>query len=180
MRLMVTRRLEILARLALEIVADAAGDVRRVAGDAEKTVAAAVGLGPDGAARALAMDDAMRHAAQQNHAAMGEGRRLRETSETRADPGGVLVGEGLGFLEAAARRQSEHDFARGRVDAQRIAPRLTMTADTNQINRPFTGHLDRLRLGRPTIKHRTQRHGMTSTHTLDQRPARFCHNRSPV
>ena len=37
--------------------------------------------------------------------------------------------------------------------------RLTMPAQPDEINRPSEHHLDRLRLGRPTVEQGAQRHG---------------------
>ena len=79
------RGFEIAARLALEEIADAAADMRRLAGDAEEPVAVRiVGLGPDRAARAAPVHDAMRHAAQRHSVPCANGaacgRRLRRAA----------------------------------------------------------------------------------------------------
>jgi len=59
-RVAAARRLEIALRLALEEIAGAAVDVRRLARNAQQPVAGFVRLGPHGAAHAAAIDDAVR------------------------------------------------------------------------------------------------------------------------
>ena len=135
---------EIARRLALEVVADAAVDVRRLAGDAEQPLAVLVGLGPHRAARAAAMHDAVRHAAQRNLGAVRERRGFRQPLQPRRDPAAVLLREFLGFPDAAARRHGEHHLARGGVDAQRVAARLPVPPDAHEIDRPVEDDLNRL------------------------------------
>src|SRR5262249_59604811 len=80
------RGLEIALRLAFEEVAGAAVDVRRLAGDAKHSRAALVGLGPHRAARAAAIDDAMRFTAQRYLHPRRERRRLPQAPEPPPHP----------------------------------------------------------------------------------------------
>ena len=69
------------------------------------------------------MHDAMLDAAQRQHRAVGEGRRLRQTAQPRRDPAAVLLRERLGLADAAARRHGEDHFAGRGMNAQRVAAR---------------------------------------------------------
>ena len=63
------------------------------AGDAQQPVTDIVGRGPDRAAHAAAMDDAVRIAAQRNLEAVRERRRLGQALEPGRDPGAMLLRE---------------------------------------------------------------------------------------
>jgi len=65
---------------------------------------------------------------------MTEGRRLRQALQPRRDPGAVLLREFGGLLDAAARRHRNHDFAGGGMNAQRVAARARVTAQTHLID----------------------------------------------
>ena len=105
-------------------------------------LAVLVGLGPDRAALAAAMHDAMRHAAQRHLGAMRKRRRLRQPLQPRRDPAAMLLRELVRLLHAAARRHGEHDFARGGIDAQRVAARLPVPAQPDEIDRLVENDLD--------------------------------------
>jgi hypothetical protein len=70
----------------------------------------------------------------------------------------MLLGELARLTQAAARRHGEHGFARHRDDAQRVASRLSMPAQSYEKDRVLTDDLDRLRFGRTTIKQGTRGH----------------------
>ena len=152
------RRFEIAQRLAAEEIADAAVDVRRLAGDAEQRLAVRAGLRPHRAAHARPVHDAMLDAAQRQHRAVGERRRLRQAAQPRRDPAAVLLRELLGLADAAARRHGEDDLAGRGVDAQRIAAGLAVAADAHRIDRLVEDDLDRLRFARTAIEQGAQRH----------------------
>ena len=120
------------------------------------------------------MHDAMRHAAQRHFDPVRKGRRLRQPLEPRRDPTAVLLREFLRLLHAAARRHGENHLARRRIDAQRVAPRLAMAAQTHEIDSPVENDLDNRGLARSTIKQCAKRHGRKST--LQQPPAKYCHS----
>src|SRR6516225_2067255 len=165
------RGLEIALRLALEEVAGAAVDVRRLARNAQEPVAGFVRLGPHRAAHAAAIDDAMRLAAQRHLDAVRERCRCRQALEPRGDPAAVLLRELFRLLEAAARRHGENHLAGGGVDAQRIASRLAMPAQAHEINRFVENDLNNRGLARTAIEQRAQRHGST----LEQPRRKYCH-----
>ena len=98
------------------------------------------------------MHDAVIDAAQRNHRAVREWRRLRQPAEPRRDPAAVLLGEFARLLQAAARRHGEHDFAGGGMDAQRVAARLPVAAHAHQIDLAIEGDADRRRLARPAVE----------------------------
>src|SRR5262249_56008954 len=100
-----------------------------------------------------------------------EGGRVREVLEPGGESGGVVLGELLRLLEAAARRHCENHLARGGVDAQRIASRLAMTAQAHEINRFVEDDLNDRGLARTAIEQRAQRHGST----LEQPRRKYCH-----
>ncbi len=95
----------------------------------------AADFGPYRAARAGAMRDPVRHAAQRHHDAMRKRRRLRQPAEPRRDPAAMLLREGARLLQRAARRHRQDDFAGRRLDAQRIAPRLPVPPQPHRIDR---------------------------------------------
>ena len=105
------------------------------------------GLGPDRAAHARPVHDAMLDAAQRHDRAVGERRGLRQAAQPRRDPAAVLLRELLGLAHAAARRHGEDDLAGRGVDAQRVAARLAVAAHAHRIDRLVEDDLDRLRLG---------------------------------
>src|SRR5262249_22721132 len=73
-------------------------------------------------------------------------------------PAAVLLREVFGFLHAAARRHGEDHLARGGIDAQRVTPRLAVTAQPHRIDRLVENDLDDRGLARPTVKERAHRH----------------------
>src|SRR5580692_2748843 len=148
------RGFELAPGLAAQVIADAPVEMRRVAGDAQQSLAVTGYFSPDGATHAAAVCDAVRYAAQRHHDAVGERRRLRQPPEPCGDPAAVLLRERARFLQRAARRDRQNDFARVRLDAQCVAPRLAVPAQLHQINRSVEDDLDRLRLTRATIKQR--------------------------
>ena len=79
--------------LALEKIGDPARDMRRVAGDAEQALARSPALDPDRAALPAPVHDAVIDAAQRDHGAVRERRRLRQPAEPRRDPAAVLLRE---------------------------------------------------------------------------------------
>ncbi len=157
-RMAPARALEIALRLALEEVADAAVDVRALARDAQQEPTFSVSLGPHRSALAAAMHDAVGHTAQRHLGPMREWRRFRQPLEPRRDPAAVLLGEFLRFLQAAARRHGENHFARGCVDAQGVAPRLSVPSQSYEIDGLVENDLDGRWLTRTPIQQRTQRH----------------------
>ena len=116
-------------------------------------------LRPHRAARRAAMADAVRHAAQRHDGAFGKGRGFRQPPEPRRDPAAVLLRKGARLLDRAARRYGQNDFARRRLDAQRIAARLAMPLEPHRIDRSVECDLDRLRLARAAKEQRALRHG---------------------
>ena len=135
--------------------------MRRFARDAEQPAAVFVGLGPHGAAHAAAVDDAMRLTAQRHVHAMRERRHLRQPLEPCGNPAAVLLRELFCFLDAAARGHGEDHFARGGVDAQRVAARLAMTAQAHEVDRLVENDLDDRGLAWTAIEQRAKRHGST-------------------
>src|SRR5258708_23275879 len=101
----------------------------------------------------------MRDAAQGNFEAVLERRRPRQPGEPRRDPGAVPFGELTGLAKAAARRHGENGFTRHSDDAKCIAAGLAMTTQANQMDSAVADDLNGLRLGRTTVKQRTQSHG---------------------
>src|SRR5438309_6601361 len=93
------RLLQILARLALQIVVHAPVDMFDVARDAEDSFTAVAHLRPHRAALTRAMHDPVREPAQWHHGAALEGRSLRQTAETGSDPAAVKLRELLGLYE---------------------------------------------------------------------------------
>src|SRR5262245_11725205 len=106
----------------------------------------------------------MKFTAQGHFDAMRERRRRRQALESRRDPAAVLLRELFRLLEAAARRHGENHVAGGGVDAQRIASRLTMTAQAHEINRFVENDLNDRGLARTAIEQRAQRHRSTLKH----------------
>ncbi len=153
------RRFHVAPGFALEIVADPARQMPRIAGDAQEPLAVLADLGPRRAARLRPMRDAMRNAAQRQFAARRERRRLRQTAQARGNPGAVPLRERLRLLEAAARRHGQDDLAGRRLDAQRIAACQSVPAQPHQIDRGVERDLDRLRFLRRMEKQRAQPHG---------------------
>src|SRR3989442_14858048 len=100
----------------------------------------------------------MGNIAQGHDGAVGEGDRLRQTSEPRRDPSSMPFGKCSGLAHVAARRHGEHDFARRRMDAKRVTSRAAMTAEPHEIHRFVEDELDGLWLARPAIEQRAQRH----------------------
>src|SRR5271154_1044037 len=100
----------------------------------------------------------MWHAAHRHDEARYEGGGLRQPSKPRRDPAAVLVGEFARLLERAARRDRQDDFARRRLDAQRVAARPAKPAEQYEIDGVIEGDFDGKRLGSATIKERMQRH----------------------
>ena len=80
------------------------------------------------------MDDGVIGPAQRHNRAIGKGHRLRQSLQPRRDPGGMLMGEFARLFQAAARRQCQHHFAAGGMNAQRIAARLRVAAKLDEIN----------------------------------------------
>ena len=119
-------------------------------------------------------DDAVRDAAQRHDRAVRERRRLRQAMQPRRDPAAVLLRECLRLLQAAARRHGEHDLARRGLDAQRVAARLPVPAQPDEIDRLVEDDLDRLRFGRTAIEQRAQRHDGTPHPKC---PTKYCHIR---
>src|SRR5580698_1776087 len=87
------RGFELAPGLAAQVIADAPVEMRRVASDAQQSLAIFGHFGPDRAAHAAAVRDAVRHAAQRHHDAVGERRRLRQPPKPRRDPAAVLLRE---------------------------------------------------------------------------------------
>jgi hypothetical protein len=80
------------------------------------------------------MHDPVRDAAQWNDGARKKWRRFRQSAETRRDPAAVLLRELLGVRKRAAGRHGENGFAIARMDAQRVAPRAAVSAQTYRID----------------------------------------------
>src|SRR5262249_17795599 len=150
--------LEIALRLALQKVADAAVDMRRLAGDAEHALAAFIDLRPRRAARARPVDDTMWLTAQRHIHPLREGRRLRQPLPPASNPPAVLLRELLCLLETASRRHGENHLAQGGIDTQRVAPRLAMTTQTHGIDRLVEYDLDDRGLARTPIEQGAKRH----------------------
>src|SRR5262249_36788327 len=153
-----TRALEIALGLALEEIADAPGKMRSLAGDTQDAAAVAAALAQPRAALVGPMHDAMANAAQRQLRAMREGRGFRKPLETRRDPAAVLLGEVARLFQAAARRHGQDHLARRRLNAERIAARLSVPAHANEIDRLIEDDVDRLRFGRPTVEQGAERH----------------------
>src|SRR5262249_4509373 len=122
------RRFQVAPGLPMQEVAHPPGEMRSVAGNADQALTAFVGLGPDSSAYPAAMHDAMRDAAQRHVGAVSKWRSLRQPLEPRCNPAAMLLRKRLGFFQTAARRHGQDDLAGGRLDAQRVAPRLSMPA----------------------------------------------------
>ena len=101
--------------------------IRRLTGDAEQRMPAPA-LGPDRAARALAMLDPVADATQRQERAVRKRHGVRQPPQPRRDPGAVLLRKFSRLPHAAARRHRKHDLAAGGMDAQRIAARLAVAA----------------------------------------------------
>ena len=144
--------MQIAARFALEIIADAALDMLKTSGDAENALAALSRLRPDRSALAGAVHDPVRNAAQRNHGARKKWRCLRQPAETRGDPGAMAVRELLGIGKRAARRHGENGFAIARMNAQRIAPRAAMPPQSYRIDLRAMFDEKARRFGGPLIK----------------------------
>src|SRR5262249_16160643 len=80
--------------------------------------------GPPRAGGTPPVQDAVGPTTQRSFDPVRKRRRLGQPLEAGGDPAAVLLGEVARFLETAARRNGEHDFTRGRVDAKGIAARL--------------------------------------------------------
>jgi hypothetical protein len=78
--------------------------------------------------------DTVRDAAQWEYGAVHERRAIRQTAQPGRYPRTVLLRKLPGLSYAAARRHGEHDLAARRVDAQRVPPRLSVTAHAHQID----------------------------------------------
>src|SRR5581483_5304198 len=74
------------------------------------------------------------------------------------DPRAVLLREGMRLPQRAARRHRQHDLARRGMNAQRVAPRLTVAAQPHRIDDLLELNLDRRRFGRTAIKESAQSH----------------------
>ena len=78
---------------------------------------------------------------------------------------------------AAARRHGQHHFARRRLNAQRVAPRLAVTLHANRIGGAVKMNGDETRLGGAAIKQRAQRHWQAISYArqcrLSRRQRRF-------
>ena len=155
-RIVPARGLEIALRLALEKIAHPPRKVRAVPGDAQQRHSFG-GFGPHRAARG-AMHDSMRHIAQRQLDSLRERHRLRQALQPRRDPAAVAFREGLGLAQRSAQRHGEHDRAGCRLHAQRIAPRPTVPAQLDRIDRAVECDLDRLRLDGAAEQKRAQRH----------------------
>src|SRR5262249_26539155 len=129
--------------------------------DAQQTVAVAIALGPDRAAHAAAIHNAMRHPAQWHLDAVHERRRLRHPLEPCRDPSTMRLREVARLLEAAARRDGQDDFARHRIDAQGVTARLPVSPQLHKEYRALKNDLDRRRLARTAIEQRAP-HGRRS------------------
>ncbi len=138
--------------LPAQEIADAAVDVRRFAGDAEKPFAIVAAIRPDSAALAAPMRNAMGDAAERNHHAVRKWHGLRQPAEPRGDPAAMLLRELARFLQGSARRHREDHLAGGRLNAQSIAARLAMPPQPHKVDRLVEDHLNGLRLARPTIE----------------------------
>src|SRR4051812_5201874 len=126
--------MQIVARFALEVIANAALDMLKPSGHAENPLAAVPRLGPDRSALAGAVHDPVRNAAQRHHGARKKRRRLRQPAETRGDPGAMAMRKLLGIGERAARRHGENSFAVAWMNAQRVAPRAAMPPQPYRID----------------------------------------------
>ena len=146
------RALQIVARLALEEVADTAIDVIEATGDADNAFAAVANFGPHRPARAGAMHDAMGNAAERYHCARLERCSLRQATKTSRDPRTVTLREVFGFSERAARRDREDRFSVARMNSERVTARSTVPAQPNCKELRPMGDQNRLRFVGPTIE----------------------------
>jgi hypothetical protein len=103
--------------------------------------------------------DVVLDAAHRHDGAVREHDCRGQPAEPRRDPAAVLLREGARLLEAAARRDGEHDLARRGLDAQGVTPRLRVAAHAHRIDRAIERDLDRLRLGRTAEEQRAQHEG---------------------
>src|SRR5690348_13023983 len=132
--------------------------MRRFASHAKRTAAVIAKLDPDRAALTGAMLDPVRLAAQRNNGAVPKWRRRGQPLEPGGDPGAVLLREGAGVLDTAARRHGEHDFAGRRLHAQRITARLAVALQPHLIDRAVESNLEGARPPRALIKQGAKRH----------------------
>src|SRR6186713_697426 len=107
--------------------------MRRLAGHAEQW-RLAVRLGPYRAAGSFAMVDPMADATQWQECSVRKRHGVRQPPQPCRDPRTVFLRKFSRLLHAAARRHRKHDIAASGVDAQRIAPRLSVAAKAHQID----------------------------------------------
>ncbi len=162
-------RLEVLARLALEEIGDAARHMRPLPGNADERSAFAR-LEPHDAALARPMRDAMIDAAQRHHGARLEGDGLRQPRKSRSDPCGVAFGELARRLERGARGNREQHIAGRCSNPEREAARRGDALERDTINLAVVGDVEmRRRLRRLTLE-KTQHPATPTTHVVEQTP----------
>ena len=137
---------------ALEVIVHAPLDMRRLARHAKDPLTAFARFRPHRAARAGAMHDPVRDAAQRQHGARKKWCRLWQTTETRGDPATVTLREILGVGDGAARRHGQDRFTVAWMNAQRVAARAPMPAQPHRVDLRAMFHQKARRFVRPPIK----------------------------
>ena len=121
-------------------------------GHAENALAALPRLRPDRSALARAVHDPVRNATQGNDGARKKRRCFRQAAKARGDPGTMAVRKLPGIVKRAARRHGENGFAVARMNAQRVAPRAAMPAQSYRIDLRAMFDEKARRFGGPLIK----------------------------
>ena len=158
---------EILARLALEEIADAARHMRPLPGNADERPAFAR-LEPHDAALARPMHDPVIDAAQRHHGARLEGDGLRQPRKSRSDPCGVAFGKLARRLERGARGNRQQHIAGRRSNPEREATRRGHALERDTINLPVVGDVEMRRRLRRLALEKTQHHAKPATHVLGE------------
>ena len=98
------------------------------------------------------MHDLVVDAAQRQHGAMLERRRLRQPAKARGDPATVTLRKLLGIDDGAARRHGQNRFAVTRMNAQGVAPRASMPSQSHRENLRAMLDENRMRFGGTPIE----------------------------
>mgnify|MGYP000982550929 CR=1 FL=1 len=110
------------------------------------------------AALAGAMHDPVRHAAQRNHRAGLEGRRLRQPAETRGNPAAMHGGKFPRLRDGAARRHGEDRGPIGRMDAERVTSRAPVPPELDREELRAVPDHDGRGFGGPPVEERASSH----------------------
>src|SRR5215472_14030771 len=98
------------------------------------------------------MDNTVHDPTQRHVRSMLKGSGLRQALEPRRNPAAMVLRELFCLAQAPARRHCEHNFARGCVDAERVASRLPVATHANEIDRFVENHLNDRGFAWPSVK----------------------------